>query len=123
MSFSLKYAAVQNAVFDVVAAVNDKLSVCGQTLVVALFVLAGIRIVGRETVVSPEFGFDVRHSVNNDAPTVAVFASSDIDEISSKIQCVIVVLAEINLKINESINIRIGWVLVAAAIQQWQQGD
>ena len=82
LSIAFKNRTIQNVVFDVVTAVNDKLSVCSQTLVVTLFVLAGIRIVGRETVVCPEIGFAVRHSVNNDAPAVAVFASSDINEIS-----------------------------------------
>lgn len=120
---SFKNGTVQNIVFDVVAAVNDKISVCGQTLVVALFVLASEWIIGRETVVCPKFYVGRRHSENNDAPAVAVFTSSDINEISSNIQLVIVALVEINLKVDKSIDIRIGWILVATVVQQWQQGN
>ena len=123
LPITFKNGTIQNIVFDVVAAVNDKISVCGQALVVALFVLAGEWIVGRETVVCPKFYVGRRHSKNNDAPAVAVFTSSDINEISSKIQLVIIALVEINLKVDKSIDIRIGWILVATAVQQWQQGD
>ena len=70
-AFALEEVAVEDVVFDVVAVVHHKGDIDHQSGAVALTVATGVRLVGRETVIHPEFGLG--ESVGDEAAAGRVF--------------------------------------------------
>lgn len=91
-AFALEEVAVDDVVLDVVAVVHHKGEIDDQSGAFFLAVAAGVRLVGRQTVIRPELG--LREAIHDEASAGAALVGGEIHETAHRPQVVIMPVAQ-----------------------------
>ena len=115
-ALSLEDVTINNIVFDVVAIVQHKRQINDQSGAVAIAVAAGIGVIGRQTVISPEFV--LIQPVNNDAATGAHRVGGVILESSHGVEFILMECVRVNGEIDDAVGVIGVLVNLSAALHQ-----
>ena len=104
-AFALEEVAVEDVVFDAVAVVHHKGDIDHQSGAVALTVATGVWLVGRETVIHPEFGLG--ETVGDEAAAGGVLLRLEIHEAAHETEVVVLGLLKVDGDVEDGVG-RVG---------------